>query len=302
MYQRRVVVLAMVTLVARADAEPRPPQPQPKQAAAPKVGCPSNMVHVRSGSFVMGSPEGEGDDDEHPQHKVTLSAYCIDKTEVTVAAYHKCVVAGACQAAPLEVNWGELSEDEKRIYDKFCNGNRTDRRTHPVNCVDWDQARAYCTWAQRRMPTEAEWEYAARGTDGRKHPWGNDAPDAMKLNACGRECREFFKRLNMPKTSMHDEDDGWVSTAPAGSYPAGTSPFGAVDMAGNVREWTADWGGDYPSNAQKNPIGPSAGTFRKVRGGGYDDSEVGNVRTAFRDGSAQSLRNFDIGFRCARGN
>jgi formylglycine-generating enzyme required for sulfatase activity len=138
-------------------------------------GCPSDMVHVPGGRFSMGSP-GVGGDDEHPQHQVTLAGYCIDRIEVTVVAYTRCVASGKCTAA---------QEPAKAGFDSLCNGTRADRQEHPVNCVDWNQATAYCGWVKKRLPSEAEWEYAARGGDGRMYPWGNDAPSAKRLNACG---------------------------------------------------------------------------------------------------------------------
>src|SRR5262249_14179368 len=121
-------------------------------------GCPEGMIAVPAGSFRIGSPEGEGSPSEHPQHEVTLSAYCIDRTEVTVAAYEACVAAKGCSAAPRTVNWTSYSAEDVERYSRWC--NRNDRPDHPINCVDWNQAVAYCTWKGRRLPTEAEWEYA----------------------------------------------------------------------------------------------------------------------------------------------
>src|SRR5262249_12710325 len=145
-----------------------------------------------------------------------------------------------------------------REISPYC--NRADRGDHPVNCVDWNQAATYCRSSGRRLPTEAEWEYAARGSDGRLYPWGNEPPDARRLNACGRECVAFGKRLGREFRAMYDGDDGWETTSPVGSFPAGASPFGALDMAGNVWEWTADWGGSYAGVPVSNPRGPATGT------------------------------------------
>jgi formylglycine-generating enzyme required for sulfatase activity len=254
-------------------------------------GCPSGMVHVAGGTFAMGSPTGVGSGDEHPQHRVTLAGYCIDKTEVTVAAYARCAASGTCTAA---------SEPAKDGVNSLCNGARADRQDHPINCVDWDQAAAYCASVDKRLPSEAEWELAARGDDGRTYPWGNEAPSAKRLNACGGECRELGKRLGRTWSVLYEDSDGWDGTAPVGSFPAGASPAGALDMAGNVCEWTADWYGAYTRDASKDPHGPKAGSARAYRGGGWFDNGVG-VRGAFRSRYEAAHRNAGLGFRCARG-
>jgi formylglycine-generating enzyme required for sulfatase activity len=251
------------------------------------------MVHVPGGTFSMGSPNGVGDEDERPQHQVTLSDYCIDKTEVTVAAYRRCVASGTCTAAP---------EPTKDGIDSLCNGTRADRHDHPVNCVDWNQAEAYCAWANKRLPSEAEWEHAARGGDGRTYPWGNEAPSVKRLNACGSECRVLGKRLGREWKVMYEDNDGREATAPVGSFPSGASPFGALDMAGNVWEWTADWYGAYMAGASTNPHGPKDGTTRVIRGGGWFDIDAAWLRGAIRDGYGSADRYADVGFRCARGD
>ena len=239
------------------------------------------MVPVPAGTFLMGSPEGVGDDDERPRHAVTLPAYCLDRTEVTVKAYAACVAAKACTAVDLTAA-------------RFC--NRDDRPAHPVNCVDWHQATAYCAWAGKRLPSEAEWEHAARGRDGRTYPWGNEPPSAQRLNSCGTECVAWAKRvLTEDWAAMYDGDDGWETTSPVGSYPDGASPFGALDMAGNVWEWTADRYGAYQAPPPENPL-PS----HVSRGGGWHYAGAGIVRAALRGRTATTLRSNGNGFRCAR--
>jgi formylglycine-generating enzyme required for sulfatase activity len=191
---------------------------------AAALECPPDMVAVPAGTFRMGSPAGKGHDDEHPAQDVTLSAYCIDRREVTVKAYAVCVRAGKCAAADERATTG---------WGSFCNGTRADRQDHPIDCVDWNQASAYCAWAGRRLPSEAEWEYAARGTDGRTYPWGDERPSPKLLNACGRECVAVVKReMDLDWSPLYDGSDGWESTAPVGSFPAGASPFGALDHGG----------------------------------------------------------------------
>jgi formylglycine-generating enzyme required for sulfatase activity len=262
--------------------------------------CPAGMVPVPAGTFQMGSPEGEGGPDEQPRHDVTLSAYCIDQTEVTVAAYAACVAAGGCSAAPVTVNWTNYSAKDTKLFSRWC--NREDRPDYPINCVDWDQASAYCSWNGKRLPTEAEWEYAARGSDGRMYPWGNAAPSAERLNACGADCITTSTSVVLPSDLMYDGNDGWETTAPVGRYPEGASPFGALDMAGNVWEWTADWHGAYSKLPETNPQGAKTGTSRMCRGGGWATRDPNKVRATGRLWKTPMARDCDLGFRCARGN
>jgi formylglycine-generating enzyme required for sulfatase activity len=291
-----------VDAVSRAALEGLP-DAQPPSGGATAGGCPAGMVRVPAGTFRMGSPAGVGDEDEHPQHKVALSAYCIDRTEVTVKAYAACVAAKAkgCSAPPLTVHWSEYSAADVKRYSRFC--NRDDRPDHPINCVDWNQAAAYCTWEGKRLPTEAEWEYAARGNDNRVYPWGNEAPSAKRLNVCGSECVAMAKReLNQDWGKMYDASDGYETTAPVGSFSGGASPFGALDMAGNVWEWTADWYGAYSGAAVTDPRGAKMGTARVIRGSAWNFNDAANVRAANRYLNGPSDRVDDVGFRCARGD
>lgn len=262
--------------------------------------CPEGMVRIEAGSFEMGSPAGEGTAEEHPLHTVTLSAYCIDRTEVTVAAYEACAAQKACPPAPGTVYGTKYTDDDEAArWNQFC--NRSDRRDHPINCVDWTQADAYCRSHDKRLPTEAEWEYAARGTDGRGYPWGDEPPDATRVNACGTECVVVEEReLQRGWTAMYDGDDGAVSTAPVGSYPAGASPFGVLDMAGNVWEWTADWYAAYTDVATTDPRSPAVGKYRVTRGGGWGVGWSGKKATVLRGKNRPTSRNVFIGFRCAR--
>ena len=243
--------------------------------------CPDGMVRVPRGTFAMGSPDGTGDDDEHPRHQVTISAFCIDRTEVTVKAYEACVAANRCTAPHREIS-------------PYC--NQPDRAQHPVNCVDWNQAVAYCRWLARRLPTEAEWEYAARGSDGRLYPWGNEPPSATRLNACGRECVAWGKRvLGRDWPALYDGDDGWVTTAPVGSFPAGASPFGALDMAGNLEEWTATWYVEHLASGAR----PTSGASHVLRGGGWLSRPI-DARTTARNWGSSLEAGPNVGFRCAR--
>jgi formylglycine-generating enzyme required for sulfatase activity len=193
---------------------------------------------------------------------VTLDAFWIDQTEVTNTQYRQCVEAGVCQAPP-----------EACDYGGYGHAHRAD---HPVLCVDWYGAVAYCEWAGARLPTEAEWEYAARGPDSVTYPWGNRTPDSTLLNYAG----------NVGDTTK------------VGSYPDGASWCAALDMAGNVWEWVADWHGKHPSEPQTNPTGQPVGEYKVVHGGSYFDGQT-YVRAAHRFQSLPDDRSPSRGFRCA---
>ncbi len=283
------------------------PSPLPPPPPVPPSPCPEDMVLVPAGTFTMGSQNGQGDADEHPAHKVTLSAFCMDKTEVTVAAYRKCATeerdGAKCATAPTTVQW---SGADVKLWSQFCNGDKTEKDAHPVNCVDWSQADAYCKWAGKSLPTEAQWEYAARGPGGKKYPWGDDKPGPKLLNACGTECRAMGARLGKSWAVMYEGDDGAEATAPVGKYPDGASPFGVLDMAGNVWEWVADWYGPYmgsqaPVVDPKGPDKPVEKDRRVARGGGWSDNDASWVRAASRSGGDVTDRHGDVGFRCSRG-
>ena len=215
---------------------------------------------------------------EQPQHTVSLDGFWIDRTEVTNGQYRRCEEAGACKP-PQEL--GSYTRDSyygDSAYADF-----------PVIWVTWQQAADYCSWAGARLPTEAEWEYAARGPEGRLFPWGN-AFDGTRLNYCDANCTGG---PNDPKV-----DDGHADTAPVGSYPAGASWCGALDLAGNVREWVADWFGRYASADQVNPAGPVDGESRIPRGGSWLDT-TDDVRSANRGENSPDYTRHKVGFRCA---
>ncbi len=248
------------------------------------------MVRVEAGTFLMGicnektnPPCRPGDpgynsydypdvayEDEVPLHEVYLDAYDIDAYEVTVAAYRACVEAGACEAPG---DW------------EGCNWGRSGYENHPVNCVGWADADTYCRYAGKRLPTEAEWEKASRGTQGQKYPWGN-APATCEL-------ANFIDSYDSGTYCVGE-------TTPVGAYPAGVSPYGAYDMAGNVWEWVADKYGFnyYQVSPEANPQGPANGLYRVIRGGSWDDYPS-YVRSANRDSFEPDSRPKGFGFRCA---
>jgi len=226
------------------------------------------MVYIPAGEFQMGSADGE--DDEEPVHAVEMADFWLDRIEVTHAQYERCVTAGACKASD-------------QVNSSGINGPM-----QPVVGIAWFDALAYCTWVGGRLPTEAEWEYAARGPQGLKFPWGNGY-DGARVNSCDVNCGSEWADKSV--------NDGYVYSAPSGNYPAGASWAGVLDMSGNVAEWVADWYGPYSSERQTNPTGPTNGEGRVVRGGSWG-SDVALQRSADRFYFAPSATATDIGFRC----
>jgi formylglycine-generating enzyme required for sulfatase activity len=262
------------------------------------------MVTITGGKFFMGSDDKTDEPDERPAHQVTLSPYCIDKTEVTVEAYHACSKQGECKRAPRENEWEGIDAAARKIYDPLCNARDPERGQYPINCIDWELASAYCSAVKKRLPTEAEWEFATRGSDGRKYPWGDDPPmDGTYLNACGKECVAWGKKHpdpDNPLRAMYPVDDGFATLAPVGSFPKGASPFGLEDVVGNVWEWVSDWYAPYGPEAVTDPKGPATGSERVLRGGAWNGSDVGWVRPTYRFKTTPKLRSHGIGMRCAK--
>ena len=253
------------------------------------------MVHIPESTFVMGLAEGQ--EHERPPHPVRVSAYCLDATEVTVQQYRACVTRGACAALTGSVQWPGAAATERAFYGRFCTG-APGTESHPVNCIDWGSARGFCAWRGARLPTEAEWELAARGADGRRYPWGNELPSAVTVNACGPECVAGMRSAGVSRPA-YGAEDGHPGTAPVGSFPLGASPAGVQDMAGNVWEWTADWFAPYGPSGQTNPSGAPTGTSRAYRGGAWATSDPAGLRVTNRQGMAPDERTATVGFRCA---
>jgi len=229
-----------------------------------------HMVTIPAGTFLMGNPEGKGRADEWPQRSVYLNAFAIDQVEVTNERYMAFVTSTGHRNPPNPYGTGSL-RSVKGIEQL------------PVVQMTWYDAKSYCSWAKKRLPTEAEWEKAARGIDGRLFPWG-DEPATLKQANFDREWEE--------EKTLH----------PVGSLPAGDSPYGVQDMAGNAREWVSDWyDPEYYRHApDRNPQGPDKkGVVRSIRGGSWH-SPVADITTSARGRGGFALQTHGTGFRCVR--
>lgn len=224
---------------------------------------PEGMVLVPAGEFLMGAEDGLPD--TRPMRRTYLSSYWIDKYEATNARYRLCAESGACSRL----------KDPRALDDSR-------RAQHPVTNLTWGQARAFCQWTGRRLPTEAEWEKAARGTDGRRYPWGNS------LEAIKSRLKE------------HDLKTGGNGTEPVGSVPGTVSPYGVFDLVGNAWEWVKDWYAEdfYAVAPSHDPQGPLRGSFRVLRGGDWSQSAL-ELRASYRGWDEMTYWGPTLGVRCA---
>jgi formylglycine-generating enzyme required for sulfatase activity len=259
----------------------------PDDSAQPVEDLPAGPgeVAIPAGEVHMGCTDEDDQcaDDEKPKRVVFVDAFLIDRTEVPVLEYAECVMAGVCSERRLRgfsIDGGPFTQA------KACNWKGHRREHHPINCINYHQAKAYCEWRGARLPTEAEWERAARGDDERIFPWGDE-----------------------PATCVHavmaeegDEGCGRDGTWPVAKRSKDKSPFGVVDMAGNVREWVDDWydAEYYLTGRRRNPPGPNRGVRRVTRGGSWGNPSARFLRTSVRDSYDPATRSIHLGFRCAR--
>jgi formylglycine-generating enzyme required for sulfatase activity len=217
------------------------------------------VVRIPGGEFLRGSPEGVGQPHERPQHRVHVSEFLIDKTEVTWRQFRKYAAATGARV-PSPPLWGTPDD-------------------YPTSFILWEEAKGYCEWVGGRLPTEAEWEKAARGTDGSQYPWGNDWDS---------------ERCNSISGGPHRPES-------VGNFPSCVSPYGALDMPGSMWEWGADWYGEsyYAESSSRDPQGPTSGSRRVIRGGGWMSQPLW-LRTAHRFGVPPTTRKADHSFRCAQ--
>jgi formylglycine-generating enzyme required for sulfatase activity len=285
------------------------------------------MVLVPGGQFWMGSSENDVDraiedcktqqkkDEqtckgwmapEQPRHSVTLDPFYLDTYEVTNRLFDKFVRATGYQTTAEKdgtafawidgKGWQDTSGATWRQPEAGPLVFATDRAHHPVVAVSWHDAEAYCRWAGKRLPTEAEFEYATRGGTQTKYWWGSGSPGTRRV---ANVADESAKRTLAMWPIMVGYDDGYGKTAPVGSYEA--NPFGLFDLTGNVNEWTADWfdGNYYRNSPERNPTGPTSGQSKVLRGGSWTHGPV-RIRSANRNWYTPSTRDADVGFRCAQ--
>ena len=268
-------VIAFVhTFSHRGNASEHTDYKREARSEKAKIKDVAPMVLVPAGDFTMGTNEGAAH--EKPEHKVFLDAYYMDAYEVTVEQYARFLEKTGMNPPPM---WTTMDQPP--------------HQNRPVVNVDWSDANNYCKWAGKRLPTEAEWEKAARGTDGRAYPWGNDPPDPLRANY-GKDKQEW---------NNHN------ALMPVGQLQGGKSPYGIYDLAGNVWEWVSDWYDPnyYATSPSRNPQGPESGKYKVLRGGSWDFT-LENLRSSRRDLNMPSstdydspaYQNFNSGFRCAK--
>ncbi|MDC0671269.1 formylglycine-generating enzyme family protein [Nannocystis radixulma] len=276
-------------------------EPAELAAARARQICPHDAALVEGGRF-RASVGGLSE----------LADFCLDREEVRVADYAACAAKGPCSEAATSARF-KSSIAELAWASAQCNGDRGSKRRHPINCISWNQAAAYCQWVGGRLPTEVEWEWAARGGEQeRTYAWGEQEPGPRLVNACGEECARARARLQpelkdvpedmLPRTwlKLHDKKDGDVGTAKVGSYAAGRGRGQLADLAGNVWEWTASAEISYQTGeeGQIGWGGPDTGR-RATRGGGFLSTDDADVRTTARRLRDVKDRRPDLGFRCA---
>ena len=303
-FYKNIVVISLIIICMACGNSPTKDEDREQNVEQPDL---TDMVLIPAGEFLMGSPEGEGAFDEHPQHKVYLDAYYMDKYEVTNAQFLKFVEATGDVTDAERKGYGEVWNPKAKagwhVLLNFAGVNWRSPHAwilpggsilrypdtwkyylmnHPVVQVSWNDAQAYAKWEGKRLPTEAEWEKASRGTDGRKWPWGN-----------------VFD-LNIEGATLHANVAG-ESLMLVGSFPTGVSSYGVHDMVGNVQEWVADWyAGDYYARSPKNnPKGPLNGIARVLKGGSWRQQKSSHVTSACREYQFPNYNSNFVGFRCA---
>jgi formylglycine-generating enzyme required for sulfatase activity len=276
--------LAIVSLSSpEASAQAPSASAAPATATTPApASCPAGMAAIPGGTY---APGGRKD-------AVVVAGYCLDLTEVTVAAYDACVTSGACTPPDAYEAYDAKRANWQRAS---CNWRHPGRAQHPINCVDSDQSAAFCASLGKRLPTEEEWEWAARsGPDAAPYPWGSATPDEHRLNACGLECRAAQAAQGVESRALaYRANDGFAETAPVGSFPQGDNRWGVHDLEGNVAEWT--------STAWRNSHLGQADTIDRVtRGAGWLEDHASGLTATARDTWTPATRFMTVGFRCLK--
>lgn len=241
---------------------------------------PEDMILIPAGEFIMGTDSEGANADQKPAHTVYLDAFYIDKHEVTNAEYEEFILSGGYKSKKLwtKKGWNFIQNNQIQAPLKYRQNKISTEPDQPVIGVSWYEANAYATWAGKRLPTEAEWEKAARGTDGRIYPWG-DEMDFSKLS--------YFPHVTKVQT--------------VGSFANGASPYGVRDMAGSVWEWCADWYSEsyYNQSPGTNSKGPGNGEYRVLRGGAWNSIRR-QLQSTYRYYEKENYQDYTIGFRCAK--
>lgn len=271
--------------------------------------CPKPMVWIEGGEFSMGSESNRAALSlARPKHRVALRGFCLGAHEVTVAEYADCSDAGDCTPAHRAAHFAAEAGEEGAslaslaLHGALCNADEPERQEHPVNCVSHAQARSYCHARGARLPTEAEWELAARGAESRPFPWGDADLTRRHVNACGKECKRWHRHHGIEdevQGLMYPMDDGYSGTAPVGSFPLGASPEGVEDLIGNVFEWTAQGLYEYGSATSVDPRGPTDPDSFVIRGGNFNSGLREFANPALRFAMDRKSYSPGVGFRCA---
>jgi formylglycine-generating enzyme required for sulfatase activity len=243
-----------------------------------------------------------------PPHRTSIPGFCLGAHEVTVREYAACSDAGDCTPAHQgaffadEATPDPAAESKLELQGAMCNAGKPGRDQHPINCVSHAQGATYCRARAARLPSEAEWEFAARGPRSRSYPWGEAKPSRARLNACGKECERRHGALGADAEMhglMYAADDGYSGTAPVGSFPLGATPEGIVDLVGNVFEWTAYGLYDYEPTPSDDPRGPSDSDSFVIRGGNFNSGIREFADPALRFAMHGESYSHGVGFRCA---
>ena len=259
---------ATATQTPEPASAPKPPT-ETTVAGGDATGCPDGLVLVQGGQFWMGSGPGQGEDDEHPRHSVEVLDFCLGETEVTLGIYQACVKNGICDVPPTSIELFEkkMSPAAQEKRSKLCSGQRKDPEL-PVNCVNQEDAEKFCKWKGLRLPTEAEFEYAAAaGADEMTYPWGDAEPTANNL------C--------------------WSGEAPCKVKSVKPGAYGLYDIAGNLAEWTSTPYGNYQED-------PAEDADPVVRGASWMTKDKSQVAAKRRSKRSAITRDIDLGFRCAK--
>lgn len=258
--------------------------------------CDPSMARIEGGDLRVLEPQ-------HARRTVKIEPFCIERNEVTVDQWRACVRAGRCAGTVESVEAVRMEPSQRELYSRFCNARYSDRGSHPINCVSWLQAMDYCAWrygAHGTLPSEDQWAFAARGTTERVYPWGDDLPGFSQANRCSVNCMRALGRVR-PDYTVDSEGDGWVTTAPVGSFPRGASVFAVNDLAGNVAEWTRTVYGQHRYDSEQVlRYRTEDATLRVWRGGSWAHVEETPLQIDSREWLRFTDRSMLVGFRCVR--